>query len=117
MNRFSYIFLSPDLAELGAKEAPAAMALSAHEKQRIGLIKLRLAPPVQIRTLKDVRDILWNHESLRLVLVIFFFIFCGFIEMFLAQISDLRYFSGPAISKVVFLTTKEKSNFFFTHTH
>lgn len=100
MNRLSHIFLSPDLTELGAKEAPAAMAISAHEKQRIGFIKLRLAPPVQIRTLKDVRDIAWNHEFLRLVLIIFFFIICGFTEMFLAQISDMRYHSGPAISKV-----------------
>lgn len=99
MNRLSHIFLSPDLTELGAKEAPAAMAISAHEKQRIGFIKLRLAPPVQIRTLKDVRDIAWNHEFLRLVLIIFFFIICGFTEMFLAQISDMRYHSGPAISK------------------
>lgn len=96
----SNLFLSPELQEIGAKKAPAGIAISANEKQSIAYIPLRLAPPVKIRTLKDVRDIVLNHEFLRLIMLAIWLVFCGFIETFLAQLSDMRYYSLPTISKV-----------------
>jgi hypothetical protein len=99
---FSNIFLSPDLTELGSKKAPAGVAISAHETQSIAFIPLRLAPPIKIRTLKDVRDIVLNHEFLRLIMLVLWLIVCGFIETFMAQLSDMRYYSLPTISKVIY---------------
>lgn len=98
--RLSKLFLSSDLYNIGAKEAPANVAISTHEHQKIAYITLRLAPPVTIRSLRDIRDIVLNHEFLRLILVAVWLVFCGFLETFMAQLSDMRYHNSPAISKV-----------------
>lgn len=106
MDRLSRLFLSSDLSKLGAKEAPTSVAVSAHEKQTIGFIPLRLSPPIKIRTIRDVFDLFLNHEFSRLLMIVLWLVFCGFIETFMAQLSDMRYHAGPAISKVT-LTTKK----------
>jgi hypothetical protein len=106
--RLSKLFLSSDLYNIGAKEAPASVAISTHEQQKIAYIPLRLAPPVKIRTLRDVRDIILNHEFLRLILVVFWFMICGFIEMFMAQLSDMRYHNSSTISKVSFASSHSR---------
>jgi hypothetical protein len=98
--RLSKLFLSSDLYNIGAKEAPASVAISTHEHQKIAYIPLRLAPPVKIRTLRDARDIILNHEFLRLICVVVWLVLCGFIETFMAQLSDMRYHNSPDISKV-----------------
>lgn len=103
MNRLSNLFLSPDLTKLGAKEAPTSIAISAHEKQTIACIPLRLAPPIKIRTIRDVLDLFLNHEFSRLLLIVLWLVICGFIETFMAQLSDMRYHAGPAISKVKYI--------------
>ncbi|GAA5795801.1 hypothetical protein HPULCUR_001163 [Helicostylum pulchrum] len=99
MDRLSRLFLSSDLSKLGAKEAPTLVAISAHEKQTIGFIPLRLSPPIKIRTIRDVFDLFLNHEFSRLLMIVLWLVFCGFIETFMAQLSDMRYHAGPAISK------------------
>lgn len=98
--RLFKLFLADNLQDIGAKQSPAYVAISAPEKQTIGFISLRLAPPIKIRRLQDVRDVFLNHEFLRLVMLVAWLVFCGFIETFMAQLSDIRYHSGPAISKV-----------------
>jgi hypothetical protein len=98
--RLFKLFLADNLQHIGAKQSPAHVAISAPEKQTIGFISLRLAPPIKIRRLQDVRDVFLNHEFLRLVMLIAWLVFCGFIETFMAQLSDIRYHAGPAISKV-----------------
>ncbi|KAG2213572.1 hypothetical protein INT46_002278 [Mucor plumbeus] len=97
--RLFKLFLADNLQHIGAKQSPAHVAISAPEKQTIGFISLRLAPPIKIRRLQDVRDVFLNHEFLRLVMLIAWLVFCGFIETFMAQLSDIRYHAGPSISK------------------
>lgn len=103
--RLLKLFLADNLHDIGAKKSPAYVAISAPEKQTIGFISLRLAPPVKIRRLQDVRDVFLNHEFLRLLMLVAWLVLCGFIETFMAQLSDMRYHAGPAISKVF---TKER---------
>lgn len=100
MNQISNFFLSPNLSQIGAEEAPAIVAISAHEKQTIACIPLLLSPPTKIRTIRDVVDVIFNHEFLRFLVVLCWLIFSGFVETFMAQLSDMRYHAGPVISKV-----------------
>ncbi|KAI9473625.1 MAG: hypothetical protein EXX96DRAFT_578698 [Benjaminiella poitrasii] len=70
-----------------------------HEKQRIGFIRLRLTPPVRIQSARDVLDIFANHDFLRVLMLACWLVFCGFVETFMAQLSDMRYHSDATISK------------------
>jgi hypothetical protein len=100
MKRLSSIFLSNELTKIGASESPSNIAISANEKQTIFFLPLRLSPPVKIRTLKDIRDVFLNHEFVRLLWLVLWLVFCGFIETFMAQLSDMRYYGLPTMSKV-----------------
>lgn len=104
MDQISHFFLSPSLSKVGARDAPAIVAISKHEKQTIGCIPLLLSPPTQIRSLRDLFNIVFNHEFLRFLMILLWLIFAGFVETFMAQLSDMRYNLGPSISKV----SKEK---------
>lgn len=99
-SRISNLLLSDNLSDIGAKESPAALADASNDIQTIAFIPLRLGPPIKIRTIKDACDIVLNHDFLRLLLIFAWLIICGLIETFLAQLSDMRYEAGPAISKV-----------------
>ncbi|KAG2210340.1 hypothetical protein INT47_003325 [Mucor saturninus] len=99
MDQLSCFFLSPSLSKVGARDAPAIVAISKHEKQTIGCIPLLLSPPTQIRSLRDLFNVVFNHEFLRFLMILLWLIFAGFVETFMAQLSDMRYNLGPAISK------------------
>ncbi|KAI8997898.1 PAP2 superfamily C-terminal-domain-containing protein [Pilobolus umbonatus] len=97
--RLSRFFLSNDLTSIGAKDSPTTAAIIPREKQKIGFIKLRLAPPITIRSWTDVRDVFLNHEFLRLLFMALFLVVCGITETFMAQWSDMRYYELPVTMK------------------
>ncbi|KAI8057565.1 PAP2 superfamily C-terminal-domain-containing protein [Gilbertella persicaria] len=93
------LHLTRRLNRIEAKEAPSVIARLSHEKQTIGFLKLRLSPPSQIRSLKDVGSIFMSHEFARVLLVFIWLVICGLIETFMAQLSDMRYYALPEMSK------------------
>ncbi|KAI8353190.1 hypothetical protein BD560DRAFT_408458 [Blakeslea trispora] len=94
-----FAFLTRKLNKVETKEAPSVIARFSSEKQSIGFIKLRLLPPIQVRALKDIYNIFFSHEFARVIMVLIWLILCGLIETFMAQLSDMRYYELPAISK------------------
>ncbi|KAI7865776.1 hypothetical protein BDF14DRAFT_1985821 [Spinellus fusiger] len=72
---------------------PTAAASLAANWQRIGPVKLRLAPPASIQSWKDIIYIFFNHEFLRVLVGVAWLIVCGLVETFLAELSDMRYSS------------------------
>lgn len=87
------LLLSTGLDKLGLLGSPIHDPhINIERKAKIGFITLNLAPPVHIVSLKDILHVFLNHEFLRLTLVAVWLVICGFIESFLAQLSDIRYF-------------------------
>ncbi|KAI7902390.1 uncharacterized protein BX663DRAFT_473542 [Cokeromyces recurvatus] len=72
-----------------------------HEKQNIGFIYLRLTPPSSIKHIQDILYLFLNHEFLRVIILACWLIFCGLIETFMAQLSDIRYYSDSNTSRIV----------------
>ncbi|KAI8149624.1 PAP2 superfamily C-terminal-domain-containing protein [Fennellomyces sp. T-0311] len=73
-----------------SEHPPSAIAPWSDAWQRIGFIKLRLEPPSRIQSWQDILYIFANHNFLRVILAIIWLILCGFIESFLAQLSDIH---------------------------
>lgn len=95
------MLLSKGLKKLGLSDSPIHdPRIHIEKKERIGYITLRLAPPIHIKSLQDALYVLLNHEFLRLVVVAAWLVVCGFIESFLAQLSDIRYFYTSDTLKV-----------------
>ena len=85
MNKY---FLRPSVRE---KQLPSSIAPWIDSWEKIGFIKLPLEPPTRIESYHDIIYLFLNHDFLRVIMAILWFIFCGFIESFLAQLSDIRY--------------------------
>lgn len=87
------ILLRPSAATVGAAAdaSPTSVAPWAESVQRIGFIRLRLEPPDAIRSSKDLFYIFLNHDFLRLLISVLWLLVCGYVESFLAQLSDIRY--------------------------
>ncbi|KAI8579441.1 hypothetical protein K450DRAFT_242183 [Umbelopsis ramanniana AG] len=105
---FHKTFLRSDLARVGVATSPGSIAVpKEREWQRIGFINLPLEPPFQIKSMKDVLFVFFNHEAFRLLFCIIWLILCGMIECFMAQLSDIRYsyvYPGktPALQDLLF---------------
>ncbi|ORZ15835.1 PAP2 superfamily C-terminal-domain-containing protein [Absidia repens] len=92
MVNLTYIFLSSDVTGHKSKESGSTtIAPWADSYQSIFGIDLRLQPPTTIHTINDCIHIFANHDFLRLVIAILFFICCGLIESFFTQLSEARY--------------------------
>ncbi|PHZ15402.1 uncharacterized protein RHIMIDRAFT_234752 [Rhizopus microsporus ATCC 52813] len=93
------IFYSKYLNEIAAQHSPSAIAQHRESAQKIGWIHSRLSPPAEIKTLQDIKHLIFNHEFYRLLMVLAWLLLGGLIEIFLAQLGDMRYFAMPATSK------------------
>jgi hypothetical protein len=100
---FQKTFLRSDLARVGVATSPGSIAVpKEREWQRIGFINLPLEPPFQIKSVKDVLFVFFNHEAFRLLFCIIWLILCGMIECFMSQLSDIRYsYVYPGKVKIV----------------
>ncbi|ORY96227.1 hypothetical protein BCR43DRAFT_557180 [Syncephalastrum racemosum] len=84
------LFIRPSTVEMGAEE-PSQVAPFADTWQRICFVKLRLEPPAQVRSLKDVTLIFYNHEFARVLVATAWLFICSFIQTFCTQLGDMRY--------------------------
>lgn len=80
---------------------PTSVAPWADAYQRIHMIKLRLQPPEKICSCSDLFYIVVNHDFLRLLIAVLWLVVCGYIESFLAQLSEMRY-SNTVYDRVSF---------------
>jgi hypothetical protein len=116
-SNLSKLFLADDLLKVGAKDSPSEIVPDIHQKQKIAGLSLRLSPPITLRSLRDVKDLLLNHELLRLAYIGIWLILCGLIETFMAQLSDMRYFRGPPSGKVLSKKQVKRSGIGKKHIH
>lgn len=107
---FHKTLLRSDLARVGVATSPGSIAVpKEREWQRIGFINLPLEPPFQIKSLRDILFVFFNHEAFRLLFCIVWLILCGMIECFMAQLSDIRYnYVYPGKVKIVVLLGYKK---------
>ncbi|KAG1452761.1 hypothetical protein G6F56_007736 [Rhizopus delemar] len=82
------LFLSKNYAQLGTWPA---VSQNRDKKQTIGWIHSRLCAPIEIKSWSDLHDLIFNHEFYRLVMTACWLLLAGLIEIFMAQLGDMRY--------------------------